>query len=289
MPPRVPAPRLAMIQARQAPVAVVFRRGPSKWVECIRWNLSNDTIERGHWFHGRIYERRSDLSPDGSKLIYFASKFTGRTLKDREYTYAWTAISRPPWLTALALWPKGDCWHGGGLFRDDRTVWLNHKPEQAVPHPDHRPRFLRVLDNPDARGEDEPVYGQRLTRDGWAIVEPWDWEFTGIGGGFRTNQPEVRHREQPGGSGRVVMRRYLQRYRYIERFSLEDVEAPSDLPLGSAQWVDWDRAGRLLLLDEGRLLVAAVDQGKIARPTVVADLTDDRPEERGPPLDARVW
>ncbi len=41
-----PAPpcRLSVILAREAPVGVIFRRGPAKW------------------FHGRIYERRSDLS-----------------------------------------------------------------------------------------------------------------------------------------------------------------------------------------------------------------------------------
>src|SRR5689334_17597784 len=113
--PRPPC-RLFMILARRAPRAVIFRRGPSDWFQLILWHTDADEIEYGQWFHGRIYVRRSDLSPDGSLLIYFARKITGRTLADRAYTYAWTAISRPPYYTALALWPKGDCWHGGGLF-----------------------------------------------------------------------------------------------------------------------------------------------------------------------------
>ena len=57
----------------------------------------------GQWFKGRIYEKRCDLSPDGTKLIYFAQKINTRTLNDPKYSYAWTAISRPPYLTALAL------------------------------------------------------------------------------------------------------------------------------------------------------------------------------------------
>ncbi|MGL5942167.1 MAG: hypothetical protein ACRC2S_17700 [Waterburya sp.] len=32
---------------------------------------------------------------------------------------AWTAIARVAWLKAIELLPKGDCWHGGGLFLDD--------------------------------------------------------------------------------------------------------------------------------------------------------------------------
>ena len=61
-----PHPRLAILFAARAPVAVIFRHG------------------RGHWFHGRIYTRRCDLSPDGELLVYFASKFNRRTVDDRK-------------------------------------------------------------------------------------------------------------------------------------------------------------------------------------------------------------
>lgn len=119
---------LSVLLASDAPEAVILRRGPSPWVQCICWNTRKDTITLGQWFHGKIFGRRCDLSPDGSLLIYFAQKITGRTLADREYTSTSTAISRPPFLTALALWPKGDSWHGGGLFDTNRTVYLNHRP-----------------------------------------------------------------------------------------------------------------------------------------------------------------
>ena len=79
-----PHPRLAILFAARAPVAVIFRRGPSKRVEVIRWDTAHDTFERGHWFHGRIYTRRCDLSPDGELLVYFASKFNRRTVDDRK-------------------------------------------------------------------------------------------------------------------------------------------------------------------------------------------------------------
>jgi hypothetical protein len=85
--------RVFFLLARQAPVAVIFRRGPSDWVELVKWNTDSDTFEAGQWFRGRIYERRSDLTPDGSLLVYFAQKINLRTLADREYTKAWTAVS----------------------------------------------------------------------------------------------------------------------------------------------------------------------------------------------------
>jgi len=89
----------------------------------IRWNIDDDTFECGQWFKGRIYERRCDLSPEGDLLIYFAANY-------RKPYYSWTAISCPPFLTALALWPKGDCWGGGGHFLSRKRVALNHRSLQ---------------------------------------------------------------------------------------------------------------------------------------------------------------
>jgi hypothetical protein len=114
-----PACRLYAILARDGRSAVVFRRGPSKQVLVLRWWLEDDRLEPGQWFNGRIYERRADLSPDGDLLIYFAANWHA------PYE-TWTGVSRPPYLTALALWPKGDAWGGGGVFDQPRVVGLNH-------------------------------------------------------------------------------------------------------------------------------------------------------------------
>src|SRR5688572_26547893 len=120
-----PSVRLYAIQARNAPVAVVFRRGPSNHVELIKWDTENDTFDEGQWLKGRIYERRCDLSPDGDLLVYFAANH-------KEPHYSWTAISRPPHLKALAFWPKGDCWGGGGLFESEETLSLNHRENEMM-------------------------------------------------------------------------------------------------------------------------------------------------------------
>ena len=113
--------RIHVLFARDSEKAVVVRRGPSKSVCTVAWNRRNDTFALGQWFHGRIYERRSDLSPDGKYLIYFASDGCWNS----DLKGSWTAISRAPYLKAIGLWAKGDCWNGGGLFTSPNRYWLN--------------------------------------------------------------------------------------------------------------------------------------------------------------------
>jgi len=88
-----PPPQLYAIRAAAAPMTVVFaHRGV--WFMIARWNFTTNKVERGAWFRGKIFQRRSDVSPDGEFLHYVAMK-GGRSFH---------AVSRVPWLTALALW-----------------------------------------------------------------------------------------------------------------------------------------------------------------------------------------
>jgi len=126
-------PRLFVVLARETPVAVILRRGPAAWYHVILWHTDTDRFEPGAWFKGRIYEERCDLSPDGQLLLYFALQGSRwRT----SYKGTWTAVSRPPWLHALVLWPHGDTWGGGGRFVDKRKVALWTGMPLAT-HPDH--------------------------------------------------------------------------------------------------------------------------------------------------------
>mgnify|MGYP007059409017 CR=1 FL=1 len=132
--------RLFVIVARAAPVAIVLRRGPTQWYHLIHWQTRKDAFTHGAWIKGRIYEERCDLSPDGRLFIYFVhqSSRSGTSL-----THAWTAISRAPWLQALALWPQGTTYGGGGRFVDNRSVALRDK--MVSPHPDFPLGSLRVV------------------------------------------------------------------------------------------------------------------------------------------------
>jgi hypothetical protein len=133
--------RLFVIPARDAPVAAVLRRGPSSWYQVLRWDTSSDEVSDGAWFRGRIYEDKCDLSPDGELFVYFCHGGRSRPV----YTDSWTAVSRLPWLSALALWPSGTTYGGGGRFADDRTLILRNGKHDR-PHPDHLPQGLELID-----------------------------------------------------------------------------------------------------------------------------------------------
>lgn len=128
-----PAPaRLFVIFAKEAQEAVIFRRGPAAWYHIIRWNTKDDSFERGAWIKGKIYPEKCDLSPDGELLLYFAHQ--GSRIST-DYTHAWTAISRSPWLTALGLWPQGTTYGGGGRFTGNRSALLQAYQPAHANHP----------------------------------------------------------------------------------------------------------------------------------------------------------
>lgn len=166
MPPSFP-PRLHVLLARDAPVAVILRRGPSKTACTILWDRQKDTFTVGQWLRGRIYERRSDLSPDGRHLIYFA--MNGKW--GSETRGSWTAISRAPYLKAIVLLGKGDCWNGGGFFTGKSSYWLNDGYG-------HIPLLSSTAVARDAAfqpagqfgGECPSAYYPRLVRDGWTLI-----------------------------------------------------------------------------------------------------------------------
>ena len=176
--------RLALIFAASEPVAVILRRGPAAWVEMIKWNTRKDVFEDGQWLRGRIYEERCGLSPDGTLLVYFALKH-GRVDEASGYRQTFTAVSKPPFLTALAMWPQGDTWGGGGGFIDNRTLRLaygangtRHPHDGGTTeiymaplprhHPDHAPRGVKIETDLDRYAPDRDFRVDNL-------IEGADW------------------------------------------------------------------------------------------------------------------
>ena len=107
-----PVVRLHLYFARDNAKAVILRQGPSKVFHMTLWDRDTDTFEDGQWLKHKVYTERCDLSPDGQHFLFFA--LDGKWGSDAEGSY--TAICRPPWFTALALYPQGDTWGGGGEF-----------------------------------------------------------------------------------------------------------------------------------------------------------------------------
>lgn len=164
---RFPA-RIHVLLARDAPVGVVIRRGPSRRVCTLLWDRRSDQFQLGQWLNGRIYERRSDLSPDGKHLIYFA--MNGRWQSQAKGS--WTAVSKAPYLKAVAMFAKGDCWNGGGLFTDKTSYWLNDGCGHSELRNTHElRRDLKYQPSVGFGGECPGVYYPRLMRDGWQYIE----------------------------------------------------------------------------------------------------------------------
>lgn len=158
--------RLHVLSARDNAKALVIRRGPSKSVGVFAWDRKNNTFEISQSLKGRIYERRSDISPCGKYWVYFA--INGKW--NSEVQGAWTAVARTPWLKAVSLYAKGDCWHGGGLFLDEKTYWLNdgHGHEKLVTS--SKVERNESYNPPNEYGGECPhVYYNRLQRDGWSL------------------------------------------------------------------------------------------------------------------------
>ena len=284
--------RLFVIRAREAPMAVIFRRGPSKQVRLISWNTDTDDLQGGQWLKGRIYERRCDLSPDGRYLIYFAANH-------KSPSYSWTAISRPPYLTALAFWPKGDCWEGGGLFEDARNIWLNDKILDVVEEARDLPGNLKLW--PQAfGGEDQPIYGLRLLRDGWTLAQPGvsqnvPREFLTAGSMyFPYIPPEIWERTAASGNRlRMVIHGLGEQAGdwYVVSHEIVTPDGQS-LDLGRTDWADWDRNGDLLYARDGKIFRLSPGTRGRFDPTAsreIADFNGDRFQAIPPTEEAKSW
>jgi hypothetical protein len=268
--PTFPA-RLHVLLARNSEQALVIRRGPSKVVCAIGWNRARDTFEEGQWLRGRIYERRCDLSPDGRYFLYFAMNGHWRS----ETGGSWTAISRAPWLRALVLLGKGDCWHGGGLFTGNERYWLNdgygHRVLQDSKllqrDSDHRP--------PRSFGGECPgVYYHRLLRDGWTLREH-------IGGGRQACTVFEKHL----GSGWLLRKLAHEEVGapvgkgcYWDEHELEHAERTTRIACPDWEWAELD-AGRLVYASKGCLYRVARPGGaatELEAPKLVYDFNELR-------------
>lgn len=232
-------PRLYAMIASRAPLAVVFRRGPTDWWQVSRWNLDTGELEPGAWFHGTLYPRRSDLSPDGQLLYYFALKgapgdFLGGT---------YSAVSKAPWLSALAAWAEMGTWSHGYHFATGRDRAVKKVDIGSLSPLSFALRLTQVVQYAVER------------RRGWvehescpprAPDDTWD-----------ERRATVLTKARPGGGGRLVLTDHGRDPAHaIEgrhpSYRLEGGRHPGELD--GVVWADWDPRGRLLCATEdGRL------------------------------------
>ena len=269
-------PRIYCIPATEAPVVAVFRRGPTHWSHVGRWDLAKRCYEAGAWLGGRIFPRRSDLSPDGRLLCYFAHKPSATW----EHGEAYVALSKLPWLTALYAFGTCGTWTRGYYFTEDGG-W--DKPEHEKLPISYGLRSIPSVQfaNERRRGwEEAPDSPQRDPKDFWdqhrnarmlkrqpggdrlLCVESLGW----AGGEFGTKQAV---------DGMSI--------HYWLEFN-GDIELLDDL-----QWADWDREGQLLgATRSGKLQVRNLEgDGPII--TFEEDLSLLEPNPAAAPAEAQRW
>ena len=251
------SPRIHVLLASDAPVGLVIRRGPSKHVATILWDRLRDEFHLGQWLKGRIYERRSDISPDGKYAIYFA--MNGKWSSESQGS--WTAVSRVPYLKAIVFLPKGDCWHGGGLWTGGATYWLNDGYGHSIANDTAEVcRDHKYQPPKNCGGECSSVYYHRLRRDGWIPVDrsniaKWkgnDVFEKNIGMGWRLRK--IAHAEVHAGVGKG--------YHWDEHELVGPAEHQT-ISCTTWEWADLD-GKRLVWAANGRLFEASLlEQGLV--------------------------
>lgn len=256
--------RLHVLLARDAATGVVIRRGPSRKVCVIGWNRADDTFEIGQWLYGRIYERRCDLSPDGRHFVYFAMNGQWQS----EVLGSWTAVSRAPWLRAIGLWPKGDCWNGGGLFLSNKTLWLNDACGHRQHHDDTRLTIRRDFPWSESYGGECPgIYYHRLQRDGWTLTgrEP-----DGEGGRVTHFRKRINDRWSLVKHARETIAPPVGRGCYFDEHSLMKKGESGLVRRREWEWADVD-GPRIVWAEAGRLCAARVGSQGLGRSKVLYD------------------
>jgi hypothetical protein len=259
--------RIHALLARDAQVGVIIRRGPSKQVCTVLWDRGRDEFQLGQWLKGRIYERRCDLSADGKYLIYFA--MSGKW--NSEVKGSWTAISRAPYLKGIAVFPKGDCWNGGGLFTTKKSYWLNDGCGHSVlRNTNELRRDAKFRPTQNFGGECLSVYYPRLLRDGWTLVQRVN--------PAKGNNVDVF--EKPLGAGWVLRKiahaeigAPMGKGCYWDEHELLHPQSEVRIPCPHWEWAELER-DRLVWAEGGKLFQGGLDKVGLAYSSELFDFNE---------------
>ena len=275
MPESVP-PRIYCIPATTAPIVAVFRRGPTSWSHVGRWDLEARRYEPGAWLAGRIFPRRSDLSPDGRFLCYFAHKPSATW----EHGEAYVALSKLPWLTALHAFGTCGTWTRGYYFTEADD---SESPEAAKLPVPYGLRSISVVQfaNERHRGWEEAADSPpRDPRDAWD----------------ERRNSRIQKR-QPGGD-RVLCVESLgwaggefgvdQAVDGLRAGYWLEVNGEIKL-LSDLQWADWDRDGHLLVATRSGKLQVWNLEADGSEVVFEEDLSLSEPNPTPAPAWAQQW
>lgn len=262
--PRTIAPRLHVLFARKASTAIIIRRGPSRHTAVIGWDRKTDDFKIGQWFYGRIYERRCDLSPDGNHLLYFAMNgLWGSSVKG-----SWSAISKAPYLRALTIYAKGDCWHGGGLFLSSHEYWLNDGGGHELQRDEaHLSRSATYPWHESYGGECPGVYFIRLQHDGWTMTHT---ESGDQGRQITFFEKRINDHWKLRKLAHAGIHNPVGRGVYYDTHELVNSRTEEAIPCESWEWAEVD-GGRLVWAANGQLHAGHIGANMLSAERVLHD------------------
>ncbi|MFN8504626.1 hypothetical protein [Kouleothrix sp.] len=284
------APRIYCIPATQAPIVAVFRRGPADWSHVGRWDLEERRYEPGAWFHGRIFPRRSDLSPDGRFLCYFAHKPTAVW----EHGKTYVAVSKLPWLTALHASRTHGTWTRGYHFTKPEDRDSPKSAKLPIPKPEDcyslnsakLPILYGLRSIPVVQFATERLHGWDEAPDSPQRIS-WDrWD---------ERRNARMQKRQPGGTALLCVESLGSAGGEFGNVQAIDglrvsywLEAYGDIQLlPDVQWADWDRDGHLLVATRsGKLQIWNLTSHQVL---FEADLSSSEPSPAPAPKWARRW
>jgi hypothetical protein len=246
-PPKTTA-RLHVMLAREAQYAVILRRGPSKHVCTIEWDLDHDTFKLGQWFKGRLYENQCDLSPNGKYLLHGSINY--RELTGGYFSYL--VLSYAPYLKALKLWKFE---FDTGAFTDSTHFFLMSRDKKQL----FQTSPFRESKAPPPAIEPNAFEAWKFQRDGWS---PSD----------KSKISTTSWCKKVDGWKLEMLISANKGHRYIT-YSVQDMNSAQNFDCTNWRWAEF-RRGRLLWAKEGKIFAAHLHKSGHSPIKELADFND---------------
>lgn len=234
---------LYAILARESDWAVIFRSGPKRRVQLIRWNTKTDKFDHGQWLKHKVFERQADLSPCGDKLICMSTYYRKADRELHRHLGPILIVSRPPYFTAAAIIKVSQS-QESGYFQTNKMILI---PQTAcVAHP------------PSIRSKNVTHFdfmpnGKTFTEIDALKLAGWTVKY--LNKQIRFCFPLVATKAFPNHSTYQLQMEALRKQPNTNnrRYTLLNTDTGEEAILGDFSWADIDKNNDLLFAKDGQL------------------------------------
>ncbi len=280
-----PPARLNCIITSDRKKVVIYRKGPAKWTQLILWDLKSDQCQEGQWIHGSVYPQKSDISPDGKYIATSIAKYSIERTENNIYN-SWTAISKPPFFSALFTLFEKEGQARGGYFEENNHFVYNGKRDQiesrGLVFNDKFKLSFKPYSNKFKIYGEFPLYDRRITKFGWITNVEFE------GNHQKTITPQLKKKKiNPNVS--VLLERYTNNFKIESKYYISQNEKKSIIE--NAEWMEVDFKNRILLAKQGSIYCSRSIDDKTGEIEFnhVASFNESIPEEIKPPEEYYKW